>query len=464
MSHSKHQPARTALAKALLLAGLLTVASPVWSVEVGFNPTVSSGEKSGSSTELQEAKPLLQELSPFLPAEVKVRDALLAHPKVREARLMANTKQIEADINQGSPYEWEAGVALRNRKDRTLPSGSASTMDQEVNLSRSFRLPGKQAIKDRQSASVRLLGDTLYGDSLHEASLSLGQNWLECQRLESRAQLYDALGGELNAFSTQQAKRLKAGEVSRLEATQAELTLQQLQIEKGQNDKQLRAVRSLIQTEFPSLLNTQSNRQCGEPASPAHLAADLPIDAAAKDQWVETTVRMSHPLSIQRIQTEILQDQSRMSKAERLPDPKVGLSYAMERDNAEQIVGVNLSMPLGGGVRRNQDRLASSELAHAQTVLQAMTLQTRAQAAQSLLNWEQSRRAAVLAENQARFSSSLVKSVEKAYLLGESTATELTLARQQSHRSRLEAIDSNYAALQAQAQMLINAHQAWDVD
>lgn len=457
MKNLKQQPARTAIAKALLLTGLATSGLPAWSAEAELNQT-------GSGSELQWVKPMLEELSAFLPTEAQARQALLAHPKVREARLMASTKQVEADIAQDSPYEWEVGLALRNRRDRTLTSGSGTAMDQELNLSRSFRLPGKQIIKDRQSAKVRLLGDTLYGDSLHEASLSLGQNWLECQRLESRAQLYDALTGELNAFAAQQAKRLQAGEVSRLEAAQAELTLQQLQIEKALNDQQLRSVKSAIRIEFPSLLSALSHRQCGEPAQPASFASTLPMDPPAQEKWVEAMVKLSHPLSIQRIQTEVLQDQSQMNKAERLPDPKVGVSYAMERDNAEQILGVHVSMPLGGSLRRNQDRLVSSELAHAQTVLQTLTQQTRAEAAQSVLNWEQSRRAAVLAENQARFSSTLVKSVEKAYLLGETTATELTLARQQSHRSRMDAIDSTYAALQAQALMLINAHQAWDID
>lgn len=472
MSISKHQPALTPVAKALFLTGLLACSPAVWAAERGSN-------HEPDQLKPMWVKPMLEELSPYFPVEGKVRGALLAHPKVREAKLIANSKQIEADITQSSPYEWEAGVSLRNRKDRTVTSGSGPSMDQEVNLSRSIRLPGKQKFKDRQSESIRVLGETIYGDSLHEASLSLGQNWLECQRLESRAQLYESLGGELKAFSAQQTKRFKAGEISRIEATQAELAIQQLQIEKASNERQLRVVRSVIQTEFPALLdtpfNTQSDRQCGGPLAtqdrasaneggPGYAVAELSLDLPAQERWVQTMVKMSHPLSIQRIQTEILRDQSQMSRAERLPDPKVGVSYAMERDNAEQIIGVHVSMPLGGSVRRNQSRLASSELAHSESVFQTLTQQTRAQAVQCVVNWEQSRRAAALAENQARFGLSMVKSVERAYLLGESTATELTLVRQQSHRSRMEAIDSNYAALQAQAQMLINAHQVWDLD
>ena len=104
MSNSKHQHPRTAVGKALLLAGLITVVSPVWSIEVGLNHSdLISDSNSGASHELEGATPLLQEILPFFPAEGKVRDALLAHPKVREARLMSSTKQVEADINQGSP-------------------------------------------------------------------------------------------------------------------------------------------------------------------------------------------------------------------------------------------------------------------------------------------------------------------------------------------------------------------------
>ncbi|MDH4394169.1 MAG: TolC family protein [Limnobacter sp.] len=422
---------------------------------------------------------LLTELNPFLPSETKVLAALKAHPKVREAKVMANTKRIEADIAKSSPYEWEAGASFRSRKDRTVTAGSGSAMDQELNLSRSIRLPGKQRIKDRQSDKVQMLGETIYGDSLHEASLSLGQQWLECQRLESRADLFEVLSQELKGFSTQQAKRLKAGEISSVEATQAQLALQQVQIEMAQNDSQLRTVRSGIRVEFPALLNDQAKKQCGESnwadrlSSAVNSATDntrddidtnQSFDLGVQSQWVETIVKLSHPLNIRRIETEVMRDQSQLSKAEMLPDPKVGLSYAMERDNAEQIIGLHLSVPLGGTVRKNQSRLSSSELEYSETVLRTLAQQTELQASQNVLDWQQSRRAAVLSWNQAKFSANLLKSLEKAYLLGESSATDLTLARQQAHRSRMDAIDGKYNALQLQTRLLINLHKMWNVD
>lgn len=461
MINLNKKPVLNAMAKTFVFAGLLSSVLPVW------------------ANDLQSEKPLLTELNPFLPSETKAVAALKGHPKVREARVMANTKRIEADIAKTSPYEWEAGVSLRSRKDRTVTTGSGTAMDQELNLSRSIRLPGKQRIKDRQSDSLQMLGETMYGDSLHEASLSLGQQWLECQRLESRADLYEVLGQELKGFSTQQAKRLKAGEISNVEATQAQLALQQIQIEVAQNDKQLRTVRSGIRLEFPALLNDQAKKQCGESNwadrlnsavntgtdnNPDAMDADPTFDLAVQSQWVETMVKLSHPLKIRRIETEVLRDQSQLSKAEMLPDPKVGLSYAMERDNAEQIIGLHLSMPLGGTVRKNQSRLSSSELEYSETALKTLAQQTELQASQSVLDWQQSRRAAVLSWNQAKFSANLLKSLEKAYLLGESSATDLTLARQQAHRSRMDAIDGKYNALQMQARLLINLHKMWDVD
>lgn len=473
MTNLKHRLMLKGISKALLVAGLST--------QFTYALAMSEGSpKKGSNDELNWVKTMQAELLPYLPAEPKVRDTLMKNPKVLAAKRMVQTKQIEADINQGSPYEWEAGVSLRNRKDRTAPSGSGTSMDQEVNLSRSIRLPGKQAIKNKQSDGMRALGDTMYSDSLHEASLSLSQTWLECQRLESKAELFDTLGAELQAFSVQQGKRLKAGEVSKVEATQADLALQQILIEKAQNDRQLRSIRSNIQVEFPALLEPGSKRQCGAPtplkdgldyadnkanALPSGEALmDVQMDANTQEQWVERMLKMNHALKIQGLETEILREQSRMGKAELIADPKVGVSYSMERDNAEQILGVQVSMPFGGSVRKNQSRLAFSELMHSEQLLNTLTHQIRAQATQNLLSWEQNRHAAVLARNQARFSQRLMQSVEKAYLLGESSPTELTLARQQSHRSRMEAIDTNFEALKTQAQLLINAHQAWDLD
>jgi outer membrane protein, heavy metal efflux system len=456
-----NKPMLNVIAKALVYAGLVNYILPV------------------SANELQMATSLLADINPFLPSEPKVLAALKDHPKVREAKVMANTKRIEADIAKSSPYEWEAGVSIRSRNDRTVTTGSGSSMDQELNLSRSIRLPGKQKIKEHQSESIQMLGETIYGDSLHEASLSLGQQWLECQRLESRADLYEVLGQELKGFSTQQAKRLKAGEISNVEATQAQLALQQIQIETAQNDKQLRTVRSGIRLEFPTLLNSQAKKQCGESNwverfgsavnagtnnTRDYSDSDQTVDLAVQRKWVETIVKLSHPLNIRRIETEVMRDQSQFSREEMLPDPKVGLSYAMERDNAEQIIGLHLSVPLGGVVRKNQSRLSGSELAYSETTLKTLTQQTALEAEQNILDWHQSRRAATLAWEQAKFSANLLKSLEKAYLLGESNATDLTLARQQAQRSQLDAIDNKYNLLQLQARLLINLHQMWSAD
>lgn len=435
-------------------------------VMVGLTFAVQASEPVQVHAELPKAKAMFSLLKDVLPPEEKVIGVLQNHPKVREARLKTEARQVQSMILRESPHEWEVGAAFRNRKNRTANAISANTNDQEIGLSRNIRLPNKKRIHLQQAERVEALGKYELGDALHEASLTLGENWLECQRLESRAALYNTLENEIQGFATQQMKRFKAGEVARIDANQADLLLQQIRIEKQQNATLLTNKRLALRREFPGLTSPNGVRQCGQPIGGNHFGASpspgVELTAEEQQTWIKTMLAFNHPLLIQTTQTELLRRQLLLAGADRLADPRLGVSMAREQDNAEQIIGFQVSLPFGGSSRNNQLQLVGRELEQAEVALEALQNVSRDEASQLMSDWEQAKQVASAAWSQSNFAENLLKSLEKAYWLGETTATELTLSRQQAQRSRMEAIDREYDALQMQIKLLINAHQVWD--
>jgi outer membrane protein TolC len=259
-------------------------------------------------------------------------------------------------------------------------------------------------------------------------------------------------------FVSQQGKRYRAGEISRVEFEQSQLPLKALEADSLQAAAAVQVAYAQVLSEFPNFNWVQSGHRV-EQSSELDNLPDL--SAQEQDAWKARLVEQNHALELQRKQTELRHALFNRAQADRIADPTVAMHLTRERDNAERIVGLSLSVPLGGELRESRAAIAQSQ--YAQSSVQEAQAQRAAysEAQQLLINYQSQREAQLRLNSNAQKARSLLSSLKKAFDLGEISQTELNLARQQAIQTQLEYIKAQTLLEKLVGQLLIDAHLSW---
>jgi len=149
------------------------------------------------------------------------------------------------------------------------------------------------------------------------------------------------------------------------------------------------------------------------------------------------------------------------TRADKVPDPTLGVFVASEARRSERIVGMSISIPLSGTYRNERmlQALQETEAAHAQ--LDAKRRELGAEVAETYINakssferWRLSAEGLTAVQNNARHT-------QRAYTLGEIDLQGLLLARKQALEANIATEQSRSEALRAQSRLLIDAHLIW---
>lgn len=149
------------------------------------------------------------------------------------------------------------------------------------------------------------------------------------------------------------------------------------------------------------------------------------------------------------------------SRADRVPDPTVGVRIASESGGNEKPSGVYVSVPLSFGQRSataegvaQQAAIAADQEAFVKRRLEGDIYAAHTQAVSSFATWQQAHEAAQAIRSNADL-------VAKAYVLGESSLSDSLIARRFALESSLTENLAQLDANEARYRLLLDAHQLW---
>ncbi len=380
-----------------------------------------------------------------LPSTESARAWLRQDPAVQEALAdMAGAGHV-AGMLRASPHEWTIKATSQQRRYEAGPT----SREWAAQLERTIRLPGKKAL-DRQLGDVEVeLAEARLGEAIHEAARSLLDLWMAWVQAEQAKKLI----AEQTTFSQSNLraaqKRQRAGDASRLEVNVAAGDLAEIQQRFAEASAEAIKAHARLKIRFPDV-----------PAAQPTLSEPQPVDMP-EGAWRELVIANSDPLRIAELQVRQASQQAKRTRADRLPDPTVGLFTASEAFRRERIIGVSVSIPLPGGYRRERlgQALTAVDAAtaardRAQRVVETDIDEAYADADGNHRRWQ-------LATKGARHAADTAQLTQRGYTLGEAEVQTLLLARRQSLQASEAALDARVTALRAYYRLLIDAHRIW---
>ena len=377
-----------------------------------------------------------------------VRQALDQDPTVLEARrALAAAGHGAAALRVGS-HEWTTRATVQSRR---YDAGGRSN-EWEAGIERGWRVGGKARLDgDIGNADIDI-AKAQVGEAIHESARALFDLWMD---VIAARRIKDVIG-EQRGFAQENLKavesRRKAGDASMLEVNLATTDLIEM-------DRQLSAAttaeakaQATLRARFPLITEL-----------PQVVADPQPLETP-QEQWRERILAESDPVRMAEAQARKAALSADRMRADKTPDPTVGVFVASEARRSERIYGVSVSIPLSGTYRNERMLQALQEAEAARTRLdgkrRALEMEvagTYTAATGSYERWRLPSQGLASTQTSARLT-------QRAYTLGEVDLQGLLLARKQALDATMAAEQARVEALRAQSRLMIDAHLVWGLD
>ncbi len=382
-----------------------------------------------------------------LPGTEQAVAAIDQDPAVNQARHALQGATHSAAMLSVSPHEWTVSTTAQRRR----VDASGTSNEWLLQVERTIRIGGKAAL-DRELGDVGLLqARSLFGAARNEAARLLLDHWLDwLTARQAREGLLEQVGfaqANVKAVET----RRKAGDAAVLELNVAKADLAEAQRQASLTAAAEAKAHATLRVRFPQL-----------PLDPRSLS-DPALLERDEGQWREQVAagsKMLHAAQQALRKAELIAERSR---ADRLPDPTLGVFTSSEAFRSERVVGLSLSIPLGGSYRDQSAReaLAQVEVARAGVERQRRDLDVQvatqvSEATSSFERWQ-------LAEESAAASREGARLMQRAFSLGESDLHALLLVRRQAMEAGAAAIAARSDALRARYRLLVDARLLWNL-
>ncbi|MFC5579524.1 TolC family protein [Rhodanobacter terrae] len=381
-----------------------------------------------------------------LPSAIAAKTWIAQDPAVVEAQSARMGAGHAAGMLAASPNEW---IVKGSAQRRNYTSGPASR-EWTAGFERTVRLPGKKRL-DRQLGDTGIaLADAQLGEAIQEAARGLVDLWMG--RLSAR---------QARAFMTEQVqlarsnlqsvqKRHKAGDAAALDVNVAAADL--AEVEQGMSE----ALAS--ETKAQARLNVRFPGAAD--AEPPMLGQPVKLEES-EVVWKDRVLAASDPLRMAQLRMEQAELTASRARADRLPDPTIGLYAASEAFSRERIVGFNVSMPLPGSYRTERLGQALTEVDAARAARDRRQRELESEIADSYTDATSNYDRWKLAEEGASRTRRNAQLTQRAYALGEADLQALLLARRQSVDAMQSALDARTAALRSYYRLLVDARLIW---
>jgi outer membrane protein, heavy metal efflux system len=387
---------------------------------------------------------------PDLPPATLVDSALRSNINVM-------TAETAVKLAQSNQRKWKAGNHEFNLRAGSARRNIANTgqrlKEWDVALERPIRLFGKSGLDDDIGATGIALSEYALGDARHEAGRSLLHLWFNWQRERAQAEQWLQQVQILQQQAQITEKRMRAGDVPRMELNQAQAAVAQAEVSLQQARMRIELAAAALHREFPAL------------TLPSHPGAGIP-EPVGHDlaYWKSRFLTDNHQLGMMHAESRIQQLLAERSRIDRMPDPTVGVRYASEMGGNEKVTGVYFSVPFSLGLRSAtaegagyQAEMAAEREASVKRQLENDIYSAYTRATGSYAAWLQARDAAASTRRNADLAT-------RAYSLGESDLLQVLNARRLALESTLAETVTQFDANEARYRLLLDAHLLWPLD
>ncbi|MEO1767045.1 TolC family protein [Thiobacter aerophilum] len=388
---------------------------------------------------------------PDLPPPSVVRQVLERVPSVVAARAGIGMQEATRKRLLAGPHETVVRVTGQERDVRAAPT--AQYREWDLAVERTLRLPGKAALDGALGEQGVTQARLALGDALHEAARSLLKGWFAWLKERSQAALWEEQVALLQQQLVAVDKRIHAGDAPRLERLAAQAALAQAEANRAQARFRAQAAATELMRRFPGLTLPDA----------VQIAQPRPVEFDGA-YWREEVLAHNHELAAAQAETRRARLALTRAEAERIPDPTVGVRAARERGGEEHIIGLTLTVPLGGAARAaavDASRAEADMAAQREAVVAAKL----AAEAENLFHGAQAAYAAAMAQaSAAREMEAAAALAARAYALGEGGLSGVLTARRLALEARLAASLATLEANEARYRLLLDAHRLWAID
>lgn len=385
----------------------------------------------------------------------------LPPPALAEAAISRSVTVLNAQsgvkLEQSNQRKWNSGNYEFNLRagsaQRQIVNSGQKLKEWDVAIERPVRLPNKLTLDQKIGVENVARAENALGDARHEAGRVLLKLWFNWQREQAQVTQWQQQTELLQQQAEMTEKRVRAGDAPRMEANQAQTALAQATVAQQQARMRTRLAASEIQRQFPGL--TLPELIARTPPQP------IPHDLA---YWQELVFQHNHELGMVTADSQLQHLLAERSRADRIPDPIIGLRHSNEMGGNERVTGVYLSVPISFGLRsahaegiQHQADIAADRAAFVKRRLEGDIYAAYTQATGSYDIWQQASQAA----SSVRQNADLVT---RAYSLGESSLSDTLTARRLALESSLTESTAQLDANEARYRLLLDAHQLWPLD
>lgn len=385
--------------------------------------------------------------TPDLPPHAQVDAALDSHINVLNAATGIKIEQVNQRKWHSGNYEFSVRAGTSRRK---IGAPDQSLNEWDVSIERPVRLPNKMLLDGDIGDEGINRAEQALGDAHHEAGRTLLHLWFNWQREQAQTAQWQQQVENLKQQAATTEKRFKAGDAPRMELNQAQAAVAQATVALQQARMRVQLAGTELVRQFPAIVLPPQSAL----ATPQAIEHDLAY-------WKNEIIDHNHELELAQSEKHIQHMLAERSRADRIPDPTIGLRYSNEMGGNEKVTGIYVSVPLSFGVRganaqaaEYQAEISSNREAAIRRRLESDVYAAYTQAVSSYETWLQAREAADSLRKNAEL-------VTRAYTLGESSLSETLTARRLALESTLAENISQLDANETRYRLLLDAHQLW---
>ena len=382
-----------------------------------------------------------------LPAEEVALPAIARMPEIQSARAQLSRAEADARLRNIGSHET---TLLMIPQRRTIQGGPTFN-EWEADLTRGVRWPHKARLDREIGAAGAEAAQLALADTYHAGARRLLALWTGWQRAraavaEQHAQVaiwerdYQAIG-----------RRLALGDAARRDQVAAEAALAQARAAALRAEADLQVAKLALHSTFPSLPLPEHDAVAGEPAqlegSDAH--------------WSGLIVARSHDIGIAAALARQREAEARRARADRLPDPTVGVRVLDDLGGRERAVGLVVSIPIGVRQRSATAAAAGADALQAEAELAVVRRDIEHEAVDRVAQMRATHAIWVQRSQALRAAVDSASRTERAYALGESGLAELLMARRSALEAALAERGAAIDATEALAMVRIDAHDLW---
>lgn len=377
-----------------------------------------------------------------LPDAAQVRQVLSEAPALAAAVQGIEAERAGRRQLQAGPNEWvlESSVARHHLR------AEASQREWELGLQRGWRGAAKAQAAQR-------LGDA----RLDAAQGGWRQAWREQARLllerhvgwlqaRESARVWQAQVELLQRQAGAVQRRRQLGDAAVLEQLQADAALAQAQAQWQAMQGRAEALRQALQQQFPGLVLPEAPLPPPAPATPADVA---------------TLLQASPELEAAQREAQVARAQAQLDMAERRADPVLGWRVGAGPAPGERILGVSLSLPLGGAYRDAGAQAGAARALAAEAQQQEVQRRLEAEAGLRLRERELAFSGWQRQDEAARQLERSAQGFARGYELGEGGLAEVLSARRIAIDQRLAAALAAVEAWSAAWRVELEAGRLW---